>query len=132
MTAKTSIDRAEDHGLLAENELVLDARGKLHRVGKYRPLGGGPVETWLDCWSDEYAIVLKDDGSIWDGSQDDDSTSLFPLTRVSLIGQGEATCPDGGKCYHECSVPYCFRVEHAEPLSGVFEGNTWPIGAVST
>jgi len=34
-------------------------------------------------------------------------------------------CPDGGKCHHNCDSA-CFRVLSCGPLSGVYEGDTWP------
>jgi hypothetical protein len=34
-------------------------------------------------------------------------------------------CPDKGACHHHCEVS-CFRVNYAEPLSGVYTGNRWP------
>jgi hypothetical protein len=48
------------------------------------------------------------------------------LMAVKLLGARTVTgCPDGGACHHQCATG-CFRVEHCEPLSGVFPGNTWP------
>lgn len=35
-------------------------------------------------------------------------------------------CPDGGACHHNCAPGRCFRVSHAEPLSGVFPDDRWP------
>jgi hypothetical protein len=34
-------------------------------------------------------------------------------------------CPDDGVCHHVCETG-CFRVSHAEPLSGVFPDDRWP------
>jgi hypothetical protein len=39
----------------------------------------------------------------------------------------DRTCPDGGRCHHECGLSYCFRVENAGPLSGVYDNDEWPI-----
>lgn len=37
-------------------------------------------------------------------------------------------CPDGGRCHHQCGpVGGCWRVEAAEPLSGVFPSDVWPL-----
>lgn len=36
-----------------------------------------------------------------------------------------AHCPDEGACHHDC-LHACWRVEHAEPLSGVYPGDKWP------
>jgi hypothetical protein len=48
------------------------------------------------------------------------------LMAVKLLGARTVTgCPDGGTCHHQCATG-CFRVEHCEPLSGVFPGNAWP------
>lgn len=35
-------------------------------------------------------------------------------------------CPDGGTCHHGCTAPYCWRVENAGPLSGVYPDDEWP------
>lgn len=35
-------------------------------------------------------------------------------------------CPDGGTCHHYGCADGCFRVRHAEPLSGVFPADLWP------
>lgn len=40
------------------------------------------------------------------------------------------TCPDEGTCHHECEGAHsstCFRVQHCEPLSGVFPNDVWPL-----
>lgn len=34
-------------------------------------------------------------------------------------------CPDGGACHHGCDVG-CWRVNSAEPLSGVYPDDDWP------
>lgn len=39
----------------------------------------------------------------------------------------ERACPDGGKCWHGCGGSACWRVGNAEPLSGVYEGDAWPL-----
>lgn len=36
-------------------------------------------------------------------------------------------CPDGGTCHHGGCKDACFRVQHCEPLSGAYPGNTWPV-----
>lgn len=45
------------------------------------------------------------------------------------VGEG-MRCPDGGTCHHSC-VTFCFRVDHAGPLSGVFPNDEWPDGVGS-
>lgn len=35
-------------------------------------------------------------------------------------------CPDGGKCWHQCTGADCWRVYNAGPLSGVYPNNEWP------
>lgn len=36
-------------------------------------------------------------------------------------------CPDGGRCHHGCSRAWCYRVCNASPLSGVYDGDEWPV-----
>jgi hypothetical protein len=40
---------------------------------------------------------------------------------------GRLACQDGGTCHHDCGTrDQCWRVDHAEPLSGVYPGDEWP------
>jgi hypothetical protein len=40
---------------------------------------------------------------------------------------GRLACQDGGTCHHDCGTrDKCWRVDHAEPLSGVYPGDEWP------
>jgi hypothetical protein len=49
------------------------------------------------------------------------------LDQVEAALNGEAVCPDGGKCHHECPAAIeCFRVGSCGPLSGVFPDDEWP------
>jgi hypothetical protein len=66
-----------EHRKLNEGDLVLAADGELLRVTKPR---SAPEETWLERWSDEYAITLADSRVDGDGEKD-----VFPLTRVNVV-----------------------------------------------
>ena len=35
-------------------------------------------------------------------------------------------CPDDGACHHHCTTR-CWRVDHCEPLTGVYPGDRWPV-----
>jgi len=68
-------------------------------------------------------VVVDNDGS---------AVTDHAVVAPSRPGLGHP-CPDGGTCHHECAgtaegaagLP-CFRVLHAGPLTGAFEGDEWP------
>lgn len=73
-----------EHHRLSEGDLVRAANGELLKVTKHRRYDDydktGPVETWLEHWSDEYAIWLTDDGM-----HDNGEVNIFPLTVVDVV-----------------------------------------------
>lgn len=55
---------------------------------------------------------------------------LYALVRLEQLAENaEKGCPDGGVCHHnshhDCAV-FCWRTQHAGPLSGVYPGDRWP------
>lgn len=77
-----TINDHTEHHRLSEGDLVRGASGELYRVTRPRRLGATqPVETWLEHWSDEYAITM-DDSRCRVTSEDE---PLFPLTVVQTI-----------------------------------------------
>lgn len=77
-----AIQRYEDHGQLQDGQLVTDGDGKLWRVSKHS-FSGGPEETWLEHFSDEYAAWLTDRGVAGPGRND----APLPLTVVMVVPQ---------------------------------------------
>lgn len=72
-----------EHHKLADGQLVTDASGQLWRVSKHQfPRGQGSVETWLEHWSDEYAVWLTDDRVACLSPSDE---PLFPLTVMRVV-----------------------------------------------
>lgn len=69
-----------------------------------------------------------DDGHVPYAGSDDrprrDELEDQPFS-VRIPGVTEA-CPDKGTCHHNCGDGACFRVLHAGPLSGRYEGDVWP------
>ena len=45
---------------------------------------------------------------------------------------GQRRCPDGGVCHHSCVSAFCWRVDNAAPLAGVFENDGWPLKVIAT
>lgn len=62
---------------LPEGQLVVDAEGEIWRVTRYEQL---PGETWLSCFSDEYATVISSEG----GVHIDAETAKLPLEVVQV------------------------------------------------
>jgi hypothetical protein len=61
---------------LSKGQLVVDADGEVWRVSKYED------ETWLECFSDEYATTIKPDGTVPRQTADD---AKLPLTVVKTV-----------------------------------------------
>lgn len=64
------IERWQQCHQLPKGQLVVDADGEIWRITKYKD------ETWLEHFSDEYATVIKPDGTVPHQSTDNAKLSL--------------------------------------------------------
>jgi hypothetical protein len=118
-----------EHRKLDDGQLVTDAAGRLWRVTKYRPVVAGvrqepPTETWLEHWSDEYAVSMSDDKIVCIGDE-----PLFPLTVVQVVPvPTDAAEQRPVPVFEENGQTYRFRC----PCGTVFEGPAGEVGPVST
>ncbi len=93
-----------EHHRLADGQLVQDASGRLWRVSKHQFLRGqGPVETWLERWSDEYAVWLTDDRVACLSPSDE---PLFPLTVVQVVPEPAGRVSDLDAWRRVCMEAY--------------------------